>query len=323
MLVLFAIGLTLGFFSSRFYDDKTPSEQAASKEVRLGDNFNFVNPLLECEQGPSYLSKNSIKPFKPEIQSVIDKAISENKAEYVSVYFRDLNNGTWFGINESEDFFPASLMKLPLLIYFLKQAENNPNILDTEVDYVSGKETTPQFYKTNNPVEIGKTYTVKELLEHAIKYSDNNAALLLYQITDKKGFEKILPEFGIGMPKETGQDFVNVKSYAAFFRILFNASYLSHEYSESALGLLSKTEFNSGLTAKLPKSVVVSHKFGETQNDSTGQKQLHNCGIVYYPNKPYLICVMTRGNNFENLARVIADISKSTYDEVGSQLKNN
>jgi len=27
--------------------------------------------------------------------------------------------------------------------------------------------------------------------------------------------------------------------------------------------------------------------------------QLHDCGIVYYPETPYLLCVMTKGWNFE------------------------
>lgn len=321
-IIIFAIGITLGFFSTKLSNGSLDSNKKSS-EIRLEDGFKFVNPLLECEQGPNYLSRNSIKPFKPVIEKVVEKAISENRIDYVSVYFRDLNNGTWFSINESEKFFPASLMKLPLLIYFLRETEISPGTLQAEVEYVSGQEATPQFFKPDNPVKVGETYTINELLERAVTQSDNSAALLLFQIADKNKFEKVFPEFGIDPPKENGQDYLNVKSYAAFFRILFNASYLSHEYSEFALNLLSKVKFNSGLNAKLPKSVVVSHKFGESQDKLTERKQLHDCGIVYYPNKPYLICLMTRGTNFDQMAGVIADISKATYDEVDRQQKAN
>lgn len=315
---LFALGIGIGFLSSHLLnreiiDDEDPNE------IRLSSNFKFVNPLLECSQGPNYLSKNSIKPFKPIIEHITNKAISENKADYVSVYFRDLNNGAWFGINESEKFFPASLMKLPLLIHYLKIAENDPNILENEVEYASGTDTVPQFYKPSDPVTVGKTYKIKDLLERAITQSDNTAALLLFQVTDKSKFEKIFQGLGLDVPLETGQDYITVRSYATFFRVLFNASYLNHEYSDFALELLSKVQFKSGLNAKLPPSVIVSHKFGESQNAS-GYKQLHDCGIVYYPRKPYLICIMTRGENFESLAHVIADISKSAYDEVSRQL---
>ena len=45
-------------------------------------------------------------------------------------------------------------------------------------------------------------------------------------------------------------------------------------------------------------------------------KQLHDCGIVYYPKHPYLLCVMTRGDSFEYLDDTIRDISHLVYQEV-------
>lgn len=314
ILVVFISGLGLGFLFTNFHG----KSNEGSREVRSGGS-SFVNPLLECEQSENYISRNSIKPFKPVVQKIVDDAISDKKASYVSVYFRDLNNGSWFGINESEKFFPASLMKLPLLMFYLKLSEENPNILGNQIVYESGGETTFQFYKPNDPVTVGKTYTVKDLLEHTIRESDNNASLLLLDAVGKDRFLRIFKDLGLDSPIETEQDYLNVRSYATFFRVLFNASYLSREKSESALKLLSEISFKSGLTAKLPSSIVVSHKFGETQDESGSKKQLHDCGIVYYPKKPYLICVMTRGTDFNSLAEVIADISKASYDEISAQ----
>lgn len=319
MSMVFISGLALGFWSTNFYNkDQNTNNNDDQKEIRSG-GYTFVNPLLECEQGADFISKNSIKPFKPVIQKIIDKAISENKANHVSVYFRDLNNGPWFGINEEEKFSPASLMKLPLLMHYLKLAENTPEILGNQIEFGSGGEKTIQYYKPDDPVTIGKTYTIKDLLEHAIKESDNNAALLLLQTAGKDKFLKIFRELGLDNPIETDRDYLSVKSYATFFRVLFNASYLSGESSESALKLLSEVKFKSGLVSKLPSSIVVSHKFGEILDESSNKKQLHDCGIVYYPNKPYLICVMTRGTDFDSLAGIIADISKATYNEIEKQ----
>lgn len=68
----------------------------------------------------------------------------------------------------------------------------------------------------------------------------------------------------------------------------------------------------------MPASVKVAHKFGERLlEDST--RQLHDCGIVYYPENPYLICIMTHGNVYENLEKTIQDISKMVYKEVDSR----
>ena len=79
--------------------------------------------------------------------------------------------------------------------------------------------------------------------------------------------------------------------------------------------LLSKTQYKDGLVAPLPSNVVTSHKFGERNFAVTGEKQLHECGIVYVPNKPYVLCVMTTGKNFQQLAETIREVSRMTYEQ--------
>jgi hypothetical protein len=65
--------------------------------------------------------------------------------------------------------------------------------------------------------------------------------------------------------------------------------------------------------------VPVAHKFAERSDPQTGEKQLHDCGIVYYPRHPYLLCVMTKGPGFEGLAGVVARVSRMVYSEVDAQ----
>jgi len=115
---------------------------------------------------------------------------------------------------------------------------------------------------------------------------------------------------------DLSKDFISVKGYSAFFRFLYNATYLNKEMSEKALEILSTTNFNTGLPAKLPKGILVSHKFGERGYVGTNLKQLHDCGIIYLAGNPYLLCVMTKGDSFEELANVIADISEMVYKAV-------
>jgi beta-lactamase class A len=107
---------------------------------------------------------------------------------------------------------------------------------------------------------------------------------------------------------------MNIKEYVSLFRVLFNVSYLNKEASEKALELLTRVEFKDGLPAGLPANIVVAHKFGE--RIVNGLSQLHDCGIVYYPSHPYLICIMTRGADFTQLSKHIQEISKITYDEM-------
>jgi len=102
----------------------------------------------------------------------------------LSLYFRNLNNGPWFGINESEQFFPASLIKLPILIMYLKWVELDPSVLLKELKITKLSEVA-QVYKSEKTLELGKTYTVKDLLEYLIVYSENSAIDPLLSILPK------------------------------------------------------------------------------------------------------------------------------------------
>ena len=96
--------------------------------------------------------------------------------------------------------------------------------------------------------------------------------------------------------------------------------------SEKALRLLSQPFFKKGLIAGLPANIPIAKKFGERSfsaapADPTSQKELHDCGIIYYPSHPYLLCVMTKGNNFDRLADTIKDISQTVYASVDNEYK--
>ena len=65
-------------------------------------------------------------------------------------------------------------------------------------------------------------------------------------------------------------------------------------------------------------TAVISYMDLEREIDISGAKtkQLHDCGIIYYPGNPYLLCVMTRGDSFGELSSTIRDISDIIYGVV-------
>jgi hypothetical protein len=40
---------------------------------------------------------------------------------------------------------------------------------------------------------------------------------------------------------------------------------------------------------------------------------------VYYPQNPYLLCIMTEGDDFNALSEVIGIVSKAVYEEFDSR----
>ena len=307
IIVSLILGLALGLIVSR-EDEKV---QQSEKHV---PGYTYISPLLECYSNKSDSPENN--KLKNKIEYLLTTEIREKKITEASVYFRDLANGPWIGINENKEFTPASLLKVPILITYYKMAENNPEILKQLIltDAANQGFTTPNI-RPAKTIEVGKKYSVEELLEAMIIQSDNFAANTLLSKLSEEGFAKIFNDLGLSYPNiYKTEDFMSVKDYASFFRILYNASYLDKFYSEKALKLLASSEFNLGLTAGLPENIEIAHKFGERKNNDI--EQLHDCGIIYKQNKDYLLCVMTRGTDFDNLADVISDISKLVYENV-------
>lgn len=285
-------------------------------EIRLGRD-RLINPLLECNFA-SELDNRELASFKSEIKKLIDKKKSSGQIDMAAVYFRDLNNGPWFGINEKEKFAPASLMKVPLMIYYLKQAESDPNVLQKFLTYGSEDEMKGQHYMSRSLFVSGNSYSVEDLITDMIVNSDNKSMIALFENLDENKYNAFLGQLGINMLSITDENFLTVKDYAAFFRILFNASYLTSVMSNKALQLLTQTKFDKGLVAGLPDGLMVAHKFGE--REAPEYKQLHDCGIVYHPAKPYLLCVMSRGDDYEELADFIKEISFTFYQQIENQL---
>jgi hypothetical protein len=46
------------------------------------------------------------------------------------------------------------------------------------------------------------------------------------------------------------------------------------------------------------------------------QTEFHEFGIVYLKNRPYLLGVMTRGHQSDQLQAMVSDISKIVFDEL-------
>lgn len=317
----FALGFITGVFSgNRLLTIRAPDREGF--EIHQG-GFKFVNPLLECEVAGENIEFKELKSFKKNLQYLIDSLKGKGWTNFCAVYFRDLNNGPWFGINEKEKFTPASLLKVPLMMAYFKEAETNPKILGDSITFENLQNSnSSENIKPSSTLQPGGKYTAAELIRRSIIYSDNNAYLLLLRHFDQRKLIATYSDLGVPVPFDAAdENIMTVKQYATFFRILFNASYLNREMSIKALELLSKTEFRNGIIAGVPPDVGVVHKFGErTYSEKNIEKQMHDCGIVYYPDHPYLICVMTRGDSFEHLDDSIREISALVFKNVNEQL---
>lgn len=317
VIVVSLFFLTVGFAIGRSMSGWGVQKVVAPQENNLKEvretGYKFISPLLECETGKDFYKLNGLDSLQTEVENFVSKEKESNNITDAAVYFRDLNNGPWFGVNEHAGFSPASLLKLPVMMAYYKKAEVDAQFLNKKVTYEAKDALLNQNISPKNAIQIGKAYTLEDLVERMMIYSDNAALTLLEDNIEPQLIDKVTLDLGVETANDASPiDFMSVKGYAGLFRILYNASYLDGEYSEKTLQILSKSDFQNGIVAGVPKDVVVAHKFGERQLEENSF-QLHDCGIVYYSKGPYLLCIMSRGSSMPKLAQFISSVSAITY----------
>lgn len=304
------LGIVIGFLIH-----KNPVYQF--KNIRANsDGYKFINPLLFIKVSDEDSSSEYL-PLKKNLTQYINDQIDAKKATDISVYFRNLNSSQWISVNLNKTFFPASMMKVLTLIAVLRVAETDPSLLTRRVTVVGDNTDlvrTQAIFTPENPIRSGETHTVDELINHLIIESDNVANSVLIQLIGEDKVLKVYDDLKLHRPSQDGEGYTT-QEYSYLFRVLYNGTYLSKELSERVLELLSKTKFTNGIVAGVPSGTVVSHKFGiKTLSDDV--HELHDCGIVYYPENPYFVCVMTRGSDFADLSDILKSISEHIWKNV-------
>lgn len=294
------------------WQEKNPNARSGDflpwREKQSG--YPLINPLLGCQFSED-VAATDLLPLKESISKII---ATGNKSDDVAFYFRRLNDGAWTGINEEREFDPASLLKVPLAIAYLRYAEHYSGVMDKTLVWEGNDYNEGENIQSLRAIASGKPYTVTQLLEAMLTESDNNAFLALYHNIYKKFLTDVYGELGLSVSADGQVSTVSPKQYSLFFRILYNASYLNRENSEYAMDMLSRSSFQNGIAKPLPRDVVVAHKFGERgDSKNPSEKELHDCGVVFYAKNPYILCVMTQGPDFGSLENLIQKISARVF----------
>ncbi len=277
--------------------------------------FLHIKPLLFTESNSENLNNPDLKQ---RVNQVIQNNIQKQIINTATVYIRNLDNGTWMSINENERYSPASLIKVPVLIVFLQEADKNPNFLRREIFFSPASKTnSPEQTYTQSGIKPGKWYTIDYLLKRMIIDSDNDATYLLNLNLNIPAFKRLFLDAGIAEPDVSNPNFeITANEYSRFMRLLYNASYLSNQNSDYALELLCKSDFKKGITKGIPDNIIVAHKFGESASGNRDNltNQLHESGIFYCNNQTYLLTVMTKGKKIDLMPDVLAEISMEVYN---------
>lgn len=322
IIVLISFGT---FLVTRYLDSEKIKEAEASliknegidcKEYKIKrlKGYKYIKPLMFVDND---CQSKKLEPIKNEVNALFESYKSNGVLNSAALYLKDYSTNDWIAINENEDYSPGSLLKVPTLITILKMSESHPELLNKKIPFNKNYNVPVNPQYLSKSITFGQYYSVKELLVYMIKYSDNNATILLNEITDVRIFKKLFTDFGFKEIDMTANDYpMTVVNYSYFLNALYNASYLNIDNSEFAVQLLSKSDFKEGILKGIPTDVDVAEKFGESGDVNV--KELHETAIIYLNERPYLLTIMTKGKEINNLPEVIKQASAIIYNQMHS-----
>jgi len=330
LLVLIFAAFAAGVFMGRAGWLINTAYESSTYDLPAGKqgDFRFIQPLHTGGEHGAARTVPALKPFRYKVNSLIDSKLKEGRAATVSVYFRDLNGGLHFGIHDQETFSSEGLLKLPLMIAYFKMAETDPQVLRRRLTFAvstaSGGQSSQNQYQ---PLVPGKSYSVNDLIFRMIVNDDEDARMLLSANIRPEYLDRVFKDVYVNYDPQHHDAPVPFSAYASFYRVLYHASYLNKEFSEKALRYLSRSAFKNRVVSGIPSNIDCALKFGErtvitAQENSVPTapvEQVHVFGIVYLPNRPYLMGVMARGADREELKTIVRDITTSLFEEVDHQ----
>ena len=271
------------------------------KEWLKGETFNFVFKR-------SGLSK------------IVQNNLSGKSGDY-AIFIEDFSDSESYGLRQNDMFPAASLYKLYLMAAVLKEVDSGQLTMDSTVTSSKSRLTT-----VLGSVDTGYesapetiTHTIEEALTRIGRVSDNFSSILL---TDKIGADKIQQ-----MAEQLGAENTRIKSptliindseepyistsasdIGRFFKKLFKKEIVSVNVSDKLAEFLGLNQLNNRIPAGVPEDVKVLHKTGELAMIR------HDAGIVYLPEKAYVIVLMSQNIKGEDeVVETFVNISKDVY----------
>lgn len=304
-----SLALNIGgilFFVIAWHSFKQPTVIIKSSDSSL----QLLSPSFNQSAEPIGQNRHEILHYDT-LKQQIEQTLSDAKiGEHdLGLFLQDTTSGSLLGINEREEFIPASLLKIPIMMATLKRVDRGEIQLTDSIELVADdlSDEAGTLYKKG----AGAQLTVWELIKDMILASDNTAKNALVRQLSNEELNAVFAHVGIPNPFQADTyNAVTPRGYSRLFKSLYLSTFLSPAVSEKALDIMTDTIAENLIAAGVPPEVQVAHKFGQLPN------LLEDCGIIYYPQNPYYLCIMTKNIEETKAADLMKKLSKLTFDYV-------
>lgn len=238
----------------------------------------------------------------------------------MGVAIKDLTTGEEILINDQLTFPTGSSIKIPVLIELHKQAAEGKYKL-TDRRWVEKKDQVGGSGVIVNFGDHASQLSLSDLATLMIVLSDNTATNMLIDQVGVANVNRALDELGLKQIRlrrkmidqaasaRGDENTATPREAAALMEKLFRGQVVNRQLSEDVLKFL-KIRKGSPVPRLLPAGVEIANKPGGVEGVAC------DWAVVYVPNRPYAIAVMTNYNGPDGEAadEAIAKVSKLAYD---------
>ncbi len=215
----------------------------------------------------------------------------------MGVAIEDLTSGQGLALRGDDVFPQASAIKIAIVAELYHQVQQGKLKL-TDLYTVQSSDLVPDSDIMGGLTPGITSVTLRDLATMVMAVSDNSAANVLIDKVGMNQVNALMDSLGLSHTrlrrkmmdlKAAGEGRENISTPHEMMRllaILYQGKVLNKEMTEDFFKMLS-THKGSDIPRDLPEGLKVANKSGELEgvrNDS---------GVVFVPNRPYIICVMT------------------------------
>ena len=235
-----------------------------------------------------------------ELTDIVDSADA-----HISIYYEDIATGNSFSYDGARTYKAGGVTMAPYVKYLTANGENAEETLTLKAYQ---KQKGSGILKN---AAAGTEYTVAQLIDYVLRYSDNTAYKMLYDRFGFDGFNGYCEKLGVSLRMSAADVWGDLCADDAgkLIRDIYDFS-----SQNNSAAILTDAMVNTSYTYLIPSGIggiASAHKSGYM---SGRYKALHDAGIVY-AKKPYIVIVMT---DFDPLG----GDGKNFFTRISSKIKS-
>ena len=249
-----------------------------------------------------------------DLQAIVDSVATRYPGVW-GIAVKKLDTGQYAAYNGDVQQVSASLYKLWVLAELFHQIRQG-NISLSDSTAVSSADAYYDSTLGDLRVAPGAAITVRQAAELMIQVSDNTTAHMLVRILGPDNINSFMQQNGLNssvLNWSGGDNLTTPLDVLRELEMMATSQMVDAASSSAMVEMMLGQQINNRLPQGLPPGARIAHKTGDLGS------LLHDAGIVYGPNGPYVIVVMaSQLRSYSHSYDVTADLAAATYEYFNS-----